>query len=77
MNKIVTEKLNINVIVYLDNIFVYIKDPNQLHIDAICWILKMLWKNSLYDNMKKCRFYQDEVCFLDFAVSVQGIRISK
>ena len=36
INKILTEKLDIFVIVYLDNILVYTKDPGQLHIDVVC-----------------------------------------
>ena len=35
INKILAEKLDIFVIVYLDDIFIYTKDPNQAHIDAI------------------------------------------
>ena len=32
INKILAEKLDIFVIVYLDDIFIYIKDPGQGHI---------------------------------------------
>ena len=35
INKILTAKLNIFVIVYLDNILIYIKDSSQPHIEAI------------------------------------------
>ncbi len=35
INKIFIEKLDIFVVVYLDNILVYIKNSNQLHIEAI------------------------------------------
>ena len=35
INKIMAEKLNIFIIVYLNDISIYIKDLNQLHIDAI------------------------------------------
>ena len=34
-NKILTKKLNIFVIVYLDDIFIYNKDLGQLHINTI------------------------------------------
>ena len=35
INKILAKKLNIFLIVYLDNIFIYIKNLGQAHIDAI------------------------------------------
>ena len=35
INKILAEKLDIFVIVYLDNILIYIKDPDQLHVKAV------------------------------------------
>ena len=39
VNKILVKKLDIFVIVYLDNILIYTKDPNQPHIEVICWVL--------------------------------------
>ena len=33
-NKILAKKLDIFVIVYLDHILIYIKDPSQAHVDA-------------------------------------------
>ena len=36
INKILVKKLDIFVIVYLDDILVYTKDPGQLHIDLVC-----------------------------------------
>ena len=35
INKIWTEKLDIFIIIYLDNILIYTKDPGQLYIEAI------------------------------------------
>ena len=35
INKILAKKLNIFVIVYLGDIFIYTKDPGQAHVDAI------------------------------------------
>ncbi len=31
----------------------------------------------LFANLKKCRFHQDEVLFLGFVVSSQGIRMEE
>ena len=35
INKILAKKLDIFVIVYLDDILLYTKDPGQAHIDAV------------------------------------------
>lgn len=35
INKIFAEKLDVFVIVYLNNILIYIEDPGQLHIEAV------------------------------------------
>ena len=35
INKILAEKLNIFVIVYLDDILIYTEDPGQAHVDVI------------------------------------------
>ena len=77
INNILTEKLDIFVIVYLDDILVYTEDPGQPHIDVVHWVLEQLRKHGLYANLKKCCFHQDEVQFLGFVVSAQGIRMEE
>ena len=77
INKILAEKLDIFVIVYLDNILIYTKDSGQPHVDAVRWVLEQLRKHGLFANLKKCRFHQDEVCFLEFVVSAQGISMEE
>ena len=75
INKILAEKLNIFVIVYLDDILIYTEDQGQGHVEAVRWVLDLLRKNGLFANLKKCRFHKDEVRFLGYVVSSQGIRI--
>ena len=36
INKILAKKLDVFVIIYLDNILIYIKDPGQLYVETIC-----------------------------------------
>ena len=64
VNKILHEKLNVFVIVYLDDILIYIEDPGLPYVNVICWVLNQHWKYSLFANLKKCRFHQDEIRFL-------------
>ena len=75
INRIQAKKLDIFVIVYLDNIFIYTTDLGQPHINVLCGFLKNWGKNSLFANRKKCWFYKDKVCFLDYIVLVQGVQI--
>ena len=46
------KKLDIFVIVYLNDIFIYTKDPSQAHIDAVWWIFEELRRNGLFANLK-------------------------
>ena len=75
INRILNEKLDIFVIVYLDNILIYTEDPDQDHVDVVQWVLKILRKYGLFSNLKKCCFHQDEVRFLGFIVSIKRIQM--
>ena len=73
VNKILAEKLDIFVIVYLDDILIYTKDPGQPHVKAVRWVIDQLRKYSLFAKLKKCHFYHNEICFLEYIVSFKGI----
>ena len=73
VNKILAEKLDIFVVVYLDDILIYTKDLGQPYVESVRWVLDQLWKHSFFANLKKCRFHQDEVRFLGYVVSLKGI----
>ncbi len=77
INKILAEKLDVFVIVYLDDILIYTKNEGEKHIQAVWWVLDQLRKYSLYANLKKCRFHHDEVRVLGYIVSHQGIQMEK
>lgn len=55
INKILAEKLDIFIIIYLDDILVYTKDLGQPHVEAVYWVLENLRKHSLFVKLKKCR----------------------
>ena len=69
INKIRAKKLNIFIIVYLDDILIYTKNEGQGHMEAVRWVLNLLQKNGFFANLKKCWLHQDEVCFLGYVVS--------
>ena len=77
VNKILAEKLDVFVIVYLDDILIYTKDAGQGHVEAVRWVLEELWKHSLFANLKKYHFHQEEVRFLGYVVSSQEIRMEE
>ena len=75
ISKIPGKKLNIFVIVSLDDILIYTEDPGQGHVEAVRWVLDVLQKHELFANLKKCWFHEDKVCFLGYVVSAQGVRM--
>ena len=57
VNKILAEKLDVFVIIYLDDILIYTKDAGQGHVKAVRWVFGELQKYDLFANLKKCHFY--------------------
>ena len=75
VNKILVEKLDIFIIIYLDNILIYTKYLSQPQVEAMHWVLDQLRKYSIFDNLKKCHFHLDEICFLKYVVSSKEINM--
>ena len=75
INKIFAEKLDIFVVVYLDDILIYTNDDGDGHIVVVRWMLKQLRKFLLFINLNKYWFHQKEVWFLGYVISSKGIRM--
>ena len=75
VKKILAKKFNIFIIVYLDDILIYIEDPGQLYIEVVRWILDQLRKYLLFANLKKYCFHQDKICFLGYAMLSKKINM--
>ena len=73
VNKILVEKLDVFIIVYLNDILIYTEDVSQGHVEDVWWVLGELRKYGLFANLKNCRFHQKEVRFLGYVVSSWGI----
>lgn len=71
------EKVDFFVIMHLDDILIYLKYPGQLHIKAVCWVLKKLWKHGFYRNLKNCQIHKAEVQFLGFVILAQRIKLEE
>ena len=75
INKIFAEKLDIIVIVYLDDIFTYTNNNGNGHVIVVWWVLEQLRKFLLFNNLIKCQFHLEEVWFLGYVVFLKGIYI--
>ena len=74
ITKILAETLDVFIIVYLDDILIYIEDKSQTYMEAVQWVLDLLQKNRLFAHLKNYRFYQNKVRFLGYVVSVQRVQ---
>ena len=73
IKKILAEKLNVFVIVYLNDILIYIEDECYGNVKTMQWVLDFLQKNRLFANLKKCQFHQNKVRFLEYVVLAQRV----
>jgi hypothetical protein len=74
MNDTLHEYLNVFIVVYLNDILIYLKLKEE-HVKHVKLVLKKLKKNNLLLKLKKCNFYKEEVKFLRHLVRVKGVCI--
>jgi len=74
MNEIFTEMLDVSVVIYLDDILVYLDDLES-HRRHMREVLRRLQNNGLYASPTKCVFHQRKVEFLGFILSLEGIQM--
>jgi len=62
------------VLVYFDDILIYSRteEENYHHINEI---IKVLDREKLFGNLKKCTLFTKEVIFLGYAVTGEGIKV--
>ena len=76
MNHVLRKFINKFVVVYFDDILIYSKNLND-HLEHLTCVLSVLRKEKLYANLKKCTFCTDQVVFLGYVVSSQGISVDE
>ncbi|KAG7564224.1 Retrotransposon gag domain [Arabidopsis suecica] len=76
MNHILRPFINKFVVVYFDDILIYSRNLED-HLVHLEMVLATLREEKLYANFKKCVFGTNELVFLGFVVSEQGLRVDQ
>jgi len=76
MNKVFRDLLDIFVVVYLDNILIYL-DNLEDHHGYVKEVLRHLWLYKLFASLAKCVFPKESVEFLGFVLGPQGLLMNK
>src|SRR6266498_4925298 len=73
MNQVLRKYLGKFVLVYLDDIIIYFKTFEE-HKEHVRLVFEALRAASLIMKLKKCKFAQKELRFLEHIISAEGIR---
>jgi hypothetical protein len=73
MNNVLRDFLDDFVVVYLDDILIYSKTPEE-HDQHVRAVLSKLRQHQLYGKPSKCDFFQEEIKFVGHIISKDGIR---
>nr|KYP43823.1 Transposon Ty3-I Gag-Pol polyprotein [Cajanus cajan] len=74
MNHVLRDCIGRFVVFYFDDILIYRKSLSG-HVDHLRQVLIVLRENHLFANVDKCTFCGDNVIFLGFVVSKQGVHV--
>ena len=61
-------------IVYLDDILIFSKNPEE-HQEHLELVIERLRHTNLYANLQKCEFFKPKLEYLRFLINKDGIRI--
>ncbi|KAG7547976.1 Integrase catalytic core [Arabidopsis suecica] len=76
MNQVLRAYIGVFVVVYFDDNLVYSKSLDE-HLEHLKLILNVLREEKLFANFKKCTFCSDNLVFLGFVVSADGIKVDE
>ena len=75
MNNIFSDLLNVCVVIYLDDILIYLNNMSEHH-RHVKEVLKRLHKTGLYAKAEKCKFHSESVKYLGYILSPSGLTMS-
>ena len=75
MNNIFSNLLDICVVIYLDDILIYLNNMSKHH-QHVKEVLKHLRKAGLYAKAEKCKFHSESVEYLGYILSPSGLTMS-
>ena len=73
MNHIFRKYLGEFVIVFLDDILIYSKTPDQ-HVKHLDIVLSILKEHSFYAKLHKCNLCLSEIEYLGFIINKNGVK---
>ncbi|XP_048611684.1 uncharacterized protein LOC125585979 [Brassica napus] len=76
MNEVLRPYIGKFVVVYFDDILIYSQCLSD-HISHVEQVLKALRQEGLFANLQKCVFCTDQLIFLGFVVSSQGLKVDE
>ena len=75
INIFIARLLNYFVIIYLNNILIYLKNPKE-HKKHMRQVIAKLYKYKLYTKLSKCEFGIQKLKFLGFRVKVDKVKLN-
>ena len=75
MNRLFSKQIGRCVVVYLDDIMVYSKNPAE-HLQHLTEVLTILQQETLYADINKCKINKPEVEFLGHIVGRHGLKVN-
>ena len=75
MNNIFSDLLDICVVIYLNDILIYLNNMSK-HYWHVKEVLKCLYKAGLYAKAEKCEFHSELVEYLKYIFSLSGLTMS-
>ncbi|KAF8736260.1 hypothetical protein RHS02_06346, partial [Rhizoctonia solani] len=76
MNNLFRDLINVTVVIYLDNILIFLEDPKD-HPTHVREVLLQLMRNQLFCKLSKCHFHVTTVDYLGIVISPAGFSMDQ